>query len=629
MKKNTKKQWISLHQHSHQGSILDGLSKIPDLINRCSSLGMNSVALTDHGSLSGCIELNKLCRKNNLKSILGIEFYICDGESTLRNNENKHLSHLVILSKNKEGWNTLIQMISRANHPDNFYYKPRLNLNNISEYDTSNLIFISGHLGSTIADKLIKNDKIVEDWKTIGRNIVQQHHELFGDNFFLEVQNIDRDNTPLSQDLSECIRFLSKEFKIHKVATADAHYSYPQQWEDHKIILATNLHLSLKQIYKDMRNGNKVPLEVFFKPNSKYYIPSSEEISVVALEDEIENSVAIADMCEDYSITHDPIFPEFNCPDGQDHNEYLKKLCRQGWLDRNMNTITSAQKDIYSNRFNTEYEVIKEAGLSPYFLIVQDFVKWAKNNNIYVGASRGSAGGSLISYLLQITDIDPIQYGLIFERFYNAARKGSMPDIDVDLEKHRREDVVQYISNKYGHDKVASISNFGRLMGRGALKDTLRAYDILTFAEINDITKHVPDKAMIDDELQEAREQGESDSIIYWALKNKSAKLSNWARLNEKGEIEGDLAKQFEQAIRLEGTIKNISKHASAKVISPIALDKICPLVYDKDNNAVLAVDMRGAEDLGLLKFDLLGLGSLSKMHDCVDLINSRYQDLV
>ena len=283
----------------------------------------------------------------------------------------------------------------------------------------------------------------------------------------------------------------------------------------------------------------------------------------------------------------------------------------------------------YVNRINYELGVLQGAGLSSYFLIVQDIVRFVRSNGWLPGPGRGSAAGCLVSYLVGITSIDPIKYGLIFDRFYNAGRNTehhiSMPDIDIDVPINKREDIINYIKDTYGQDKVSQMITFNTMKGRGALKDVLRVYDNISFNEMNLITKHIPDEAKIADELQSMKDETGDASIIKWALINNSKELSQWCYLDENDSLQGPLAKRFEQAIRLEGTKTNQSKHAAGIAISSNQLAEICPMVYDtKTKQLIAGMEMQDLEYLGIVKFDILGVAVLDKIMTINSLIQER-----
>jgi DNA polymerase-3 subunit alpha len=318
--------------------------------------------------------------------------------------------------------------------------------------------------------------------------------------------------------------------------------------------------------------------------------------------------------------------PPFDCPTGFDQDEYLRELCRHGWRDKIANKIPKENQQPYLDRIKYELEVLQGAGLSSYFLIVQDIVNYVRANNWLPGPGRGSAAGCLVSYLIGITSIDPIKYNLFFDRFYNSGRNTkdhiSMPDIDVDVPINKREEIIQYIKNKYGHDKVSQMITFNTIKGRGALKDVLRVYGNISFDEMNRITKNIPDEAKIADELQEMKEETGEASIIRWALENNADKLKEWCYIDDNGELQGPLAKRFEQAIRLEGTKSNQSKHAAGICISSQPLKEVCPMVYDSKNYQLIAgMEMQDLESIGIIKFDILGIAYLDKIMLIKDLL--------
>jgi DNA polymerase-3 subunit alpha len=344
-------------------------------------------------------------------------------------------------------------------------------------------------------------------------------------------------------------------------------------------------------------------------------------------QDEIENTLYVDSLCEEYSILSKPALPEFKCPKNNTPEEYLRHLCREGWRQKIVNHIPESEHTPYVDRVKFELDILQKAGLSSYFLIVQDIVEYVKSNNWLPGPGRGSAAGCLVSYLIGITDIDPIKYDLLFERFYNEGRNTadhiSMPDIDVDVPINKREYIIDYIKNKYGSDKVSQMITFNTMKGRGALKEVLRVYDNVSFEEMNRITKFIPDESKIADELQEMKEDTGEASIIRWALENNVDKLKEWCYISEDGSLAGPMAKRFEQAIRLEGTKSNQSKHAAGVVISSQKLNGVCPMVYDsKNKQSIAGMEMQDLEGLGLIKFDILGVAMLDKIMTISDILS-------
>ncbi len=621
--------YIPLHVHSHY-SLLDGLSKPAQIANRCKDIGAPSCALTDHGNIAGAIKFHSEMKKNGIKPILGCELYICDQDASIKDVSNKNLSHLVILAKNYNGWKTLIKIVSESNKPDFYYYKPRLDINRLSQLLDGNIIGFAGHLGSVISDKILdENNNIISDWKNIGSKISCRMQEIFGkNNFYLESQLMDRINNPTQVITTDCIRELGKINNIPVICTPDAHYCNKDDAIDQRVLLCNNLKTTFLDVNSKILSNESFGMDIFFMSDN-YHILDNQEIQSIHTEEEIENTIMIDSLCENYEIGNKPQLPEYNCPNGMSEAEFLRHLCRQGWRNKKFTELSQDDQNIYAERIKYELEVLQGAGLSSYFLIVQDIVNHVRESGWLPGPGRGSAAGCLVSYLIGITAIDPIKYGLIFDRFYNAGRNTakhiSMPDIDIDVPIDKRENIIEYIKNKYGHDKVSQMITFNTMKGRGALKDVLRVYGNITFEEMNNITKFIPDEAKIADELQEMREEYGEASIIRWALENNPKELAEWCQIDDSGTLSGPLAKRFEQAIRLEGTKTNQSKHAAGIAINSLPLGDICPMVYDSRNDQTIAgMEMQDLESLGIVKFDILGIAMLDKIMMIRDIINRR-----
>jgi DNA polymerase-3 subunit alpha len=605
-------------------SLLDGLSKPEQMAERCKEIGASACALTDHGNIAGTIKFYTAMKKAGIKPILGCELYICKSDPSLREKENRELSHFLILAKNYTGWKDLIRIVSESNKPDNYYHKPRLDLKTLSKLDNGNTIVITGHLGSTLADEILDEYQLKPDWKNLGI----KHVEYLKNNFahvFLEAQLIDKENLSIQIELSNAIREIGKATNTKVICTPDAHYCKKEDAVDQRILLCNNLKTTFPEISRKLSNGQDVPMGCFFTSDN-YHIPSQEEMRALHTQEEIENTNFVASLIEEYDILSKPKLPPFDCPKGFDDAEYLRELCRKGWKEKIANVIPKENHQKYVDRIKYELDVLQGANLSSYFLIVQDIVNYVRKNGWLPGPGRGSAAGCLVSYLIGITSIDPIKYNLIFDRFYNAGRNTqdriSMPDIDVDVPINKREFIISYIKEKYGHDKVSQMVTFNTIKGRGALKDVLRVYGNISFEEMNLITKNIPDEAKIADELQEMKEETGEASIIRWALENNEDKLKEWCYIDENGELQGPLAKRFEQAIRLEGTKSNQSKHAAGIAISSEPLDQLCPMVYDSKNSQLIAgMEMQDLESIGIIKFDILGVAMLDKIMTIQDLL--------
>jgi DNA polymerase-3 subunit alpha len=585
------------------------------MADRCSKINVKSCALTDHGTIAGTVQFFQSMKAKGIKPILGCELYISQQDSHNKTKENSDLSHFILLAKNKAGWFNLIKIISETNKPENFYHKPRISVDRLKEFLDGNLIGFSGHLGSTIADAIQADP---DNAMKIGTEHVSYMKDLFGDNYFLESQLMDRESTPEQIELTNIIRRLGSNTNTRVICTPDAHYCEKEDAVDQRILLCNNLKTTLTDINKKMLNNESIPMGCFFKSDN-FHILSPEEIALLHTEDEIENTNYVDSLCEDYDILHKPMLPPFSCPNNSNPDEYLRELCRKGWKEKIANNIDKEEQQQYVDRIKYELEVLQGADLSSYFLIVGDIVNKVRLEHWLPGPGRGSAAGCLVSYLIGITSIDPIKYNLIFERFYNSGRNTkdriSMPDIDVDVPINKREYIIEYIKSKYGHDKVSQMITFNTMKGRGALKEVLRVYGNITFDEMNRITKYIPDEAKIADELQEMKEDTGEASILRWALENNVDKLKEWCYIDDNNELSGPLAKRFEQAIRLEGTKSNQSKHAAGVVISSQNLGSVCPMVYDSKNKQLIAgMEMQDLESLGIIKFDVLGIAMLDKI---------------
>jgi DNA polymerase-3 subunit alpha len=609
--------YIPLHVHSHF-SLLDGLSKPEQIAERCKEIGATACALTDHGNIAGAVKFYAAMKQSGIKPILGCELYICEQDPKIQEKTNRNLSHFIVLAKNYDGWKDLIRIVSEANKAEHYYHKPRLDLKNIKLLNSGNLLAITGHLGSTLSNAILDNYSLRENWLEIGIDHVNVLKDIFGENIFLEAQLIDKENLPVQETLTNAIREIALKTNLKVICTPDAHYCNKEDANDQRILLCNNLKTTFPEISRKISNDEDVPLGCFFT-SENYHIPSQEEIKELHNETEILNTQYVADLVEDYDILSKPKLPPFACPNNLNPDEYLRELCRVGWKQKIANKIDTENQKEYLDRIKYELDVLQGAGLSSYFLIVQDIVNFVRENGWLPGPGRGSAAGCLVSYLIGITSIDPIKYNLLFDRFYNAGRNSgnriSMPDIDVDVPIDKREDIINYIKNKYGHNKVSQMITFNTIKGRGALKDVLRVYGNIGFEEMNKITKNIPDEAKIADELQEMKEETGESSIIRWALENNVDKLREWCYIDNDGELQGPLAKRFEQAIRLEGTKSNQSKHAAGIAISSEPLNEICPMIYDTKNNELIAgMEMQDLESIGIIKFDILGVAMLDKI---------------
>lgn len=643
-------KWASLHNHS-DFSLLDGLSKPEQLIERAIKSNIPAISLCDHGNMSGIIKWQKGKKKvidklkgteyedaaKAIKLINGCEMYINNGNTN---------SHLVVLAKNAAGYKTLIKMVSEATRRENFYRKPRLTLQQIGEFNSDkNIIAFSGHCGSDLADIMFSDCKgaynatteqearqfLNPKCKKLLLEKAGQYIDVFGkENFSLEKQLFDQERMPAQKVIALAMDWLAEQLGLKIVATGDSHYTYPYQAEDQRILLCNALKTTLPKVYKQLASDeDDVALGGFFK-SGKYYLPTADEIASIHVEEEIKRSLEIADMCESYDLSNPPVIPQFPCPDGMSADDYMRQLCRRGWSDK-LTFSSKETKSEYAERVKYELEVLQGAKLSDYFLIVEDLLSYIKSQGYLTGPGRGSAAGCLVSYLMGITAVDPIPPGLIFERFYNAGRNtpgkpASLPDIDMDIQGAAAEIAVKHLKDKYGYENVGQIANYGRLMGRACLKDVLRAHEACDFTTMNKICSFLVDESAIADELQEMKEDEGESSIIKWALENNAKELSEWAWLDEKtGEINGPMGKYFTQAIRLEGTYRQRGKHAAGYVIYPGPVTDVCPVTYNKDGDCEIDFDMHDVEYTGGVKMDILKVWVLDKVADCADSIRHEF----
>jgi len=609
--------YVPLHVHSEY-SLLDGLSQASQISKRLNDIEIDTCALTDHGTVSGAVDFSRTLKSASQKQILGCEFYICEKEAAEKNPENRNLIHQVVLAKNLQGWKDILRLVSQSNNTDQFYYRPRIDFKQLrTAASNGNLISFSGHLGSYLGKVALENrsDKFICE-------AAYRLQNMFGkDNFFIEIQLIDSHNNESARIAAERLRGISKQTGIPCVATPDAHYPTREAAEDQQVLLCTSLKKTIGQVHQELKQGKSKSLSSFFASNN-YHIPSYEDMTEFHTEEELANTVCVADMCEQYDILGAPNPPEFSSPTGYNPKDYLRYLCKLGWSEK-MGHIKKNTDEFerYGNRVNRELEIFEEAGLSSYFLIVQDILKFCKSEGYLTGPGRGSAAGCMVSYLIGITQIDPIKYDLVFERFYNAGRntdeRVSMPDIDIDVPKEAREKVIEYMKQRYGKNNVAQIVTYQTLQGRSALKRVMQARGNISFTEQNEITKHIMDEAKIADELQDMQEELGEASLILWALKNRKDKLKDWCEIGDDGKLEGKMARVFEQAMRMEGTKIIQSKHAAGVVVSPSPISDTCPMVKsaNKSESDLLAgFEGPSCEDVGLLKLDVLGIRMLDKI---------------
>ncbi len=581
--------FVHLHTHSHY-SLLDGLAKLDDLVAKAKADNMPALALTDHGVMYGIVEFYQKCKAAGVKPILGVETYIArNGRHNKRARIDERPYHLVLLAKNKTGYQNLIKLTTIA-HLEGFYYKPRIDWEVLEKYHEG-LIALSACLQGEIPASVLNGD--LEKTK----ELILKYQSLFGpENFYLEIQH-----HPSSEEQKtinrELINF-SKTLGIPLVATNDIHYLNAEDAEAQDVLLC----LQTKRKIAEKDRMCMLGEDYSMRPTEQM------ERDFSATPEAISNTLKIAEMCNVELELGNIMLPYFEVPDGKTANAYLRELCEKG-LEKRYGIIKAGEGfkakegagevDINKviERLNYELGVIDKTGFASYFLIVQDFVNWAKNNGIVVGPGRGSAAGSIVSYLTNITNIDPLLYNLLFERFLNPERI-SMPDIDLDFTDTRRDEVIRYVEGKYGRDHVAQIITFGTMAARAAIRDVGRVLDF-PYSFCDQVAKLIPMMFTLDE-----------------ALKN----ILEFKELYDKDQ---GAKKLIDTARKLEGVARHASTHACGVVITKNPLDEHAPLQFASsgDQTVVSQYSLHPIEDLGLLKMDFLGLKNLTILENTIGII--------
>lgn len=752
-----KNKFCPLHCHSYY-SLLDGLSSPKDIVLRCKELELPAVALTDHGSIAGLVEFHNAGKKYGIKTISGVELYICLQDPLIKNNDNNKRFHLTVLAKNKDGFNDLMRLVSETNRPEFFYRKPRINLDKLSPYvKNGNILCLSGCLAGELSSSLfidvnqackmsLKEADIekllLPNWKQVGSEIIKKYQGIFGkDNYMIEIQDEDM---PVQKVVIKCLRELAENLGIKKVGTQDSHYTKKEDAEDQRILLYSQMRTTQEE--QEVLKESDGDTMAFFHLNT-FYIYGQDDADSKYTQDEVENSLLIADICNSFNPSRSPCIPKYKESENstKDSNDILRDICINNAKTK-LKSLDPKKKKIYWDRLQQELSVIKEAGLADYFLIVWDACNFVDKMHGPRGKGRGSGAGSLVNYLTGITKIDPIEYDLYFERFYNASRNIpahfdvgkipfmtwyeqnfeklyllddqkredmimdkmrkafadgrkvnnekilkeiswinnnnrrmwsyiadaessddnvsnsciawvlsitdtidnnkdvvvkekhiSLPDIDTDIGIEFREKLIEYLMQKWGYDRVSQMITFGRLQGRAALKEVFRSQpDTVKHLmkvramklgknpnEIserpidicNEITKFVPDEASIADELQQIREETDNEDygILQWSIDHIDYVKDAYQWFKP----------LFDQAMRLEGTKRNQSKHAAGIIITPQPIEEIVPLTYDANSkNRICGLEMDTAEKLGCVKFDFLGVAALDKIKFAERLVN-------
>ena len=572
-------KFVHLHIHS-EFSLLDGANRIKDIPVIAKELGMDSIAITDHGAMFGVIDFYKACKANGVKPIIGCEVYVAprtrhDKDPKLDSKYN----HLILLAKDMQGYRNLSKLVSLS-YTEGFYYKPRIDKEILEKYHEG-LICCSACLAGEVSQAILQDN--MEEAK----KVALWFKNLFGEDYYLEIQNNGvKAQVLVNQKLIE----LSKELNIPLVATNDAHYSRREDAYNHEVLLCI-------QTGKKMSDEDRMRFET-----DELYIKSPEEMSdyFSNVPEAIENTVKIAEKCNvEFEFGH-TILPNYDVPEGYEtHYDYIEDLTKKGLIKRYGNIENASYENLPEEiKSRAEYElgVIKKMGYVDYFLIVWDYINYAKTHDIPVGPGRGSGAGSIVAYAIGITDIDPIKYNLLFERFLNPERI-SMPDFDVDFCYEKRDKVIEYVCKKYGYDHVSQIITFGTMSARMVIRDVARVLDV-PYAEADKLAKMIPNEIHIT--IKKALEQNKE--------------------LNELYETNVEIKKLLDIAMALEGMPRQASTHACGIVITKEPVDTYVPL-YVREGNISTQYIMTTLEELGLLKMDFLGLRTLTVIKDTIDLV--------
>lgn len=582
--------FVHLHTHTEY-SLLDGSNKIREYVARVKELGMDSAAITDHGVMFGVIDFYRAAKEAGINPILGCEVYVAPGsrlDREIGTGEDRYY-HLVLLAENNEGYNNLMKIVSMG-YVEGYYYKPRVDMELLEKYHEG-LIALSACLAGEVSRYLVRG--LYEEAK----KTALRYRDIFGpDNFFLEIQD---HGIPEQRLVNQQMMRLSRETGIRLAATNDIHYTYAEDETSHDILLC-------------IQTGKKVADEDRMRyEGGQYYVKSPEEMGDLFsyIPEALENTQKIADRCHveiEFGVTK---LPKFDVPEGYNSWEYLNKLCWEG-----LEQLYGQPTEELKNRLSYELETIKTMGYVDYFLIVWDFIKYARDHDIIVGPGRGSAAGSIVSYTLGITQLDPMRYNLLFERFLNPERV-SMPDIDVDFCFERRQEVIDYVVRKYGKDRVVQIVTFGTMAARGVIRDVGRVLD-MPYATVDVIAKMIPNELNI--------------------TIDKALKMNH--ELKNVYDTDDEIHHMIDMSKRLEGLPRHTSMHAAGVVISQKSVDEYVPLSRASDGTITTQFTMTTLEELGLLKMDFLGLRTLTVIQNAqklaerdngitLDLMNINFND--
>ncbi len=585
--------FVGLHIHSDY-SLLDGASQLPQLIDRAVELGMPAIALTDHGVMYGAIELLKVCEAKGVKPIIGNEMYIINGDITKQ--ERRPRYHQIVLAKNTQGYKNLVKLTTISHlqgvQGKGIFSRPCINKELLEQYHDG-LIVTSGCLAGEVPQAIMQGKP------EIARRVAQWYKDLFGEDYYIELQDHGSQEDRIVN--VELVR-IARELDIQIICTNDSHYISCYDVEAHDALLC-------------IQTGKLITEDKRLRYSGTEYLKSAEEmgwlfrdhLSDDVIQEAIANTLAVAEKVEPYQILGEPRIPDYPVPEGYTLSSYLEAVTRQGLIERfNLQSYEEVEPR-YRERLEYELEMMHQMGFDAYFLVVWDYIKFARDNGIPVGPGRGSAAGSLVAYALRITNIDPVHHGLLFERFLNPERK-SMPDIDTDFCIERREEVIQYVTEKYGNDRVAQIITYNRMTSKAVLKDVARVLDI-PYAESDRMAKLIPVV------------RGKPTKLAVMVSEQTPA-----PEFKEKYDNDPKVRHWMDMAMRIEGTNKSVGIHAAGVVISAQPLDEVVPLQRNADGAVFTQYFMEDIESLGLLKMDFLGLKNLTMIQKTVDLVAQTHQ---
>jgi DNA polymerase III subunit alpha len=580
--------FVGLHIHSDY-SLLDGASQLPQLIDRAVELGMPAIALTDHGVMYGAIELLKVCSAKGVKPIIGNEMYVINGD--ISKQERRPRYHQVVLAKNTQGYKNLVKLTTVSHlqgvQGKGIFSRPCINKELIEQYHEG-LIVTSGCLAGEVPQAIMQGKP------EIARRVAQWYKDLFGDDYYLELQDHgSQEDRIVNVELVK----IARELDIQLICTNDSHYISCYDVEAHDALLC-------------IQTGKLITEDKRLRYSGTEYLKSAEEMSWLfrdhltddVIQEAIANTLAVADKVEKYEILGEPRIPDYPVPEGYTLSSYFEEVSQLGLMERFNCQSYEEIEPRYRERLDYELQMMHQMGFDAYFLVVWDYIKFARDNGIPVGPGRGSAAGSLVAYALRITNIDPVHHGLLFERFLNPERK-SMPDIDTDFCIERRDEVIRYVTQKYGTDRVAQIITYNRMTSKAVLKDVARVLDI-PYAESDRMAKLIPVV------------RGKPTKLAVMVSEQTPA-----PEFKEKYDNDPKVRHWLDMAMRIEGTNKSVGIHAAGVVISAQPLDEVVPLQRNADGSVFTQYFMEDIEALGLLKMDFLGLKNLTMIQKTVDLV--------